>query len=265
MSADSFMLSLEKEKKKLETIINATVKRLEKAPKGSVRVINRRYGAQFYLRSGSSDKNGVYLPVSKRPLGIALIQKSYDKKLLAMSEKQLDILKGFMKFYDPDALKKIYLSCPDARKKYLAPADMPDEEYKNNWQAQEYQHKHFQEDTPEHYTSKGERVRSKSEVMIADALGRSGIPYRYECALALSERTIYPDFTILRVSDRKEMYWEHLEKMDDPEYCSMALGRIRLYEENGLALGTDLIITMEMSDLPINLSVIKRTIKMYCL
>lgn len=52
-------------------------------------------------------------------------------------------------------------------------------------------------------------MRSKSEVIIADLLNKEGIPYRYEFPLYLKEfNTVYPDFTILNVRKRKEIYWE---------------------------------------------------------
>jgi len=71
---------------------------------------------------------------------------------------------------------------------------------------------------PELYTAKGERVRSKSEIIIADSLMRAGVPYRYEFPIILNGYgKIYPDFTVLNVGLRKELYWEHLGMMDDSE------------------------------------------------
>ena len=40
--------------------------------------------------------------------------------------------------------------------------------------------KPFEINAPEYYTASGVRVRSKSEVIIADALDHAGVPYRYE-------------------------------------------------------------------------------------
>ena len=100
--------------------------------------------------------------------------------------------------------------------------------------------------------------------MIADALYRAGIAYRYECPLELGGRQIHPDFTIMRASDRKEIYWEHLGMMDDPDYCRNAIQRIRLYEANDINPGKELVFTMETSFMPVNLMVINRIISIYC-
>lgn len=60
-----------------------------------------------------------------------------------------------------------------------------------------------------HSTSKGMKVRSKSEALIAMLLDMNGIEYRYEAPLTLGDHTFYPDFAIMRPSDRKLFYWEH--------------------------------------------------------
>ena len=68
----------------------------------------------------------------------------------------------------------------------------------NEWITKEYAGKEFQEDTPVILTEKGERVRSKSEKIMADYFYRNGIEYKYECPLYLKGMGIvYPDFTFL--------------------------------------------------------------------
>ena len=99
----------------------------------------------------------------------------------------------------------------------------------------------------------------------ADALNISDIPYRYEYPLNVNGKTFHPDFTILRMYDRKIFYWEHLGLMDDPEYGESACGKIREYMSAGIFLGDNLIITMETSDLPLNHRFISNTIEHYLL
>ncbi len=65
--------------------------------------------------------------------------------------------------------------------------------------------------TTEYRTEKGELVRSKSEMNIANALFRTEIPYKYECPLTLNDgRVIYPDFTVLDVYNRRLVCWEQM-------------------------------------------------------
>ena len=78
------------------------------------------------------------------------------------------------------------------------------------WYDSEYHGKEFYEGTAEIVTEKGERVRSKSEKILADYFYRNNILYQYEKPLYLKGYgTIYPDFTFLSKKTRKEIYWEH--------------------------------------------------------
>ena len=75
-------------------------------------------------------------------------------------------------------------------------------------------------------TERGDVVRSKSEVIIANILyqNREHILYKYERPLEIVEngrkKTIYPDFTIINKNTGKITYWEHAGRMDDPYYAN---------------------------------------------
>ena len=62
----------------------------------------------------------------------------------------------------------------------VTPVREPDEDFIAAWQHLPYTGKPFEINAPEFFTCTGVRVRSKSEVIIADALNRAGIPFRYE-------------------------------------------------------------------------------------
>ena len=264
MNSKDIIQELTEERSKLNKMIKDAERRLEKAPDGFGRLQKHGRGYQFYHRTNPEDKSGKYLPVSQRKKGIALIQKRYDQQILTAANKQLLAIDCFLKKYNPEVFKSIYSDLSEGRKQYVLPVDVSDQEFIRRWESLEFEHKPFDEGTVEHYTSKGERVRSKSEVMIADALAQAGIPYRYECPLELGNVKVHPDFTLLRIGDREEIFWEHLGKMDDAEYSSSALQRIRLFEMHGIYPGVNLIMTMEMKEQPINLVVINRMIRTYC-
>ena len=99
-------------------------------------------------------------------------------------------------------------------------------------------------------------VRSKSEKIIADKYYERGIPYKYEKPLLLKKQaktiTIRPDFTTLNKRTRMQRYHEHFGKMDDPQYARKALEKIRLYENNGIFIGEQLILTFESSEQPLD-------------
>jgi energy-coupling factor transporter ATP-binding protein EcfA2 len=69
-----------------------------------------------------------------------------------------------------------------------------------------------------HRTSRGEFVRSKSELAIAEKLHGMGITYVYEQQLQLGGQTRWPDFTITDEDSGITYYWEHLGMLSDPQY-----------------------------------------------
>ncbi len=78
----------------------------------------------------------------------------------------------------------------------------------------------FLEENLIHRTRRGEAVRSKSEVIIADLLYAKGFTeYLYEARLVGRDGSVrYPDFTIDDAETGQKVYWEHLGMMHDPEY-----------------------------------------------
>lgn len=257
--------TLEERRQFLEKIIHDAEKKIIQAPPGSVEIKKHGKGVQFYYRDDSRKKHGTYIPVSERKRAVSLTQKRYFSRLLSAANKQKKAIDTFLRNYDPNALIEIYNSEGVIRQSLINPVELPDAEYVHRWLSAEYQSKEIREDTPVHFTNKQERVRSKSEVIIANALFRCGIPYKYECPLQLSNTTVYPDFTVLRIWDRKILYWEHLGLIDDTEYRNQALQKIHLYEENGIFPGDHLILTMETFKIPLNSMTVQGLIKHYLL
>ncbi|MDE6274914.1 MAG: AAA family ATPase [Clostridia bacterium] len=97
-----------------------------------------------------------------------------------------------------------------------------------------------------HRTANKEFVRSKSEVIIADALHDSHIDYTYEKPLTLNDgKTYYPDFTIDDAESGMIFYWEHCGMMDNKVYSDRWKNKKKLYENNGIIEGINLIVTYD--------------------
>lgn len=79
-----------------------------------------------------------------------------------------------------------------------------------------YQSSRFFEKGRIHKTKRGETVRSKSEVIIADALASNNIDYVYEKDLIINNQRKSPDFTIQYRG--VTYYWEHLGMLNDSDY-----------------------------------------------
>ena len=69
-------------------------------------------------------------------------------------------------------------------------------------------------------------------------------------------RAVHPDFTILRVSDRKIVYYEHCGKVGDKEYGDDMVERLNDYAEEGIVIGDKLFITCESENKPFDVRVL---------
>ena len=104
-------------------------------------------------------------------------------------------------------------------------------------------------------------VRSKSEVIVADALFDAEIRYRYEVDLKLSNGvTVHPDFTIYDDDWQPIFYWEHLGMLQKEDYRKKWDIKRKSYEENGIIEGKNLIISRDGLDGSINSQEIDRLI-----
>ncbi|NLX82385.1 MAG: AAA family ATPase [Clostridiales bacterium] len=97
-----------------------------------------------------------------------------------------------------------------------------------------------------HRTLKGELVRSKSEVIIANMLFEADIPYEYEKELSLGEDGIFiPDFTIDDAESGRLIYWEHCGMMSDSHYRQRWEKKKSTYAKHGIIEGENLIVSLE--------------------
>ena len=252
-------------KKNLLSVSGRLRKRIRNAPEGSLRISStnkKRNRIQYYHRISESDRLGTYLPKSRRETAIRLAQKSYDQITLAAIQKEITAIDLYLRALPEIIPENVFYSLSESRKELVTSVFETDEMYLEHWEKKEYEGKEFSPDMPELYTDRGERVRSKSEVIIANVLNRYKIPYRYECPLLLRGLgTIYPDFTILNIKRRKEIYWEHQGMMDDPEYANKAISKETYYIKNGIFPGERLIITSETRSHPLNVREIELRIE----
>lgn len=92
----------------------------------------------------------------------------------------------------------------------------------------------FLEDRLIHLTDRGDLVRSKSEVIIADHLHRAGIPYTYERSLTFDGALRFPDFTIEDEDTGITYYWEHCGMLADPGYLRRWKAKLVWYRDHGI-------------------------------
>ena len=205
-----------------------------------------------------------YIPKKNIDLARNLAQRDYDNKLIQEIERRQKILNKFLKEYPEEILEQVYYDINEYRKELIHPIIVTDEQYVKMWLSAPFIRKIVGDDVPVILTENGERVRSKSEKMIADKLKNMGIPYRYEAPLRLGRSTVlHPDFTLLNVKERKEVYYEHFGMMDNQEYVDSALKRIEIYEKNGIFPGDRLIFSWETKSMSLNMRLVETMLKRF--
>lgn len=248
----------------IEKLIKKTSLSLENAPEGTLKIIKKQGHIEYARRIQGGAGRAKYISKSDQELIKALAQKDYDLKVLKNLTARLAALEKFEDSYPAASLESIYWALSPERQALVVPVILTDEQYRALWINTPFSGKEFSEnDKSGFYTEKGERVRSKSEVIIADYLLHSGIPYKYECPLTLSGRTVYPDFTLLDIKRRREFYLEHFGMMDDPAYAARFVEKIALYQNNGIFPGDRLIMIFETGKRPLDTRMVRQTVEFY--
>lgn len=114
-----------------------------------------------------------------------------------------------------------------------------------------------------HPTLRGEKVRSKSEMTLANLLYAAGIPYRYEALLCLDGQDYYPDFTILDPVTGKIYYWEHFGKTGERVYMARADNKIAFYREHGIVQWQNLLVTYDTPEGAVDAQMMQRMIELF--
>lgn len=270
LSPDQFLPEMQSRAETLLAVINEKRKSLANAPVGRLRVAMHGKQWHCYHVSPSSDSNGVYIPKDKIRFIKRLAQKDYDGALLKELERQLSLIEKFMQEYAKCDALKVFERLHKNRRQFVLPVQFSDEQYAVRWLALPYKGKSFREGEPEFLTSKGERVRSKSEMIIADILAKNNIPYKYEYPQQMKAAggkliPVYPDFTCVNLRTRQEFLWEHLGRMDDSDYSMKTVMKLRTYSKNDFIPGKNLILTMECDGIPLDRKEVEALVKTFLL
>ncbi len=231
--------------------INELSVALSNVAEGSLLILHRDKAIRFLQYSNGTKK---YLNKKNKDTIISLAKKLYysslQKELISQGEKLQQVLNIITDLQLAPTADAIYNSMPEEIKELISKDEL-DNNFANQWQSIKYSRMPVSEDLP-FYTAKNEHVRSKSELIIANALKEHDIPYHYECPLDLKERTVHPDFTILNKRTREIYIWEHFGMLDDKEYSIKALNKLELYIVNNYIPNRNLIITYETSEAPLS-------------
>lgn len=246
-----------------ESLLNVYSEAILRLPEGRLNFKKINGNVYYYLVDAENKQH--YIKKKDRDLVYLLKYKKMLQTTVDILKCNLTIQKQLIKLYqkyDPASLQQ---------KLPAAYRDMPTSLYTGGhlypqleqWENDES--KDSFEEEPKQTTSFGLKVRSKSEVLIAELLHAAKIPFKYENPLYLKDETgriikYRPDFTFMTDLGTK-IYWEHLGLMDRKKYREKTFKKLTDYYHNDIILPDNLILTMETASGAIDVAAIDRVIK----
>ena len=276
MNKQAIIEILKEKKRELEALRTNISKSPSMKAKGSLICRHLNGMERLYCKTGKATDR--YLGSKDRNEIIRLATKSYANKLdkaAELEKKQIDrCIEVLESKTDDNGIDKadidlVYGNMPDYIRANTIPSEVTDDGFAERWQKDKSKGK-WKKDTDNLYeTPRGEKVRSKSEWIIASMLDKAGVPYKYEEAVPLNEVFgvfLHPDFTVLNKRTRKVYYWEHFGAMSNNDYIeNNFMPKMRDFYNFGFLPGDKLLVTFESSEHPLDTTDVKRIIETFLL
>lgn len=249
----------------LANLMKKLEKNTERALSGSLQIMlsKKKYPQYYWADAKWKDEypKGKYLKKNEMNIAGRLAQKEYNQKLFEICMARKKAIDVFLSKIGQNDLKSFHENLPSQRKNLISTVILTDEEFRQKWKRET---KGGQNDMPfvsEYYTNRDERVRSKSEMILAGIFDNLRIDYVYEPCLILNGSFFYPDFALLDLQNRKTVFYEHFGKMDDPVYVAHVLEKLNVYQKNDIWPGINFLFSMEMSELPLDVKMVEKMLK----
>lgn len=239
---------------------------IDKAPKGVLKY--QRINDKVYYYSQENNTKRIYIKRNQMDLVQKLAQKDYMQRVKKNLSKQIQLIQKFICEFDEESLEKIYNELPEIKKLLVKTLENDTEKIVEKWENEKYEPYRAFPENMIYETEKGEMVRSKSEVIIANVLyhHREILEYRYEKPLELKTKdgkyiVIHPDFTIINKKTGKIYYYEHAGCMSDAKYASDFVKKINLYANNNIIQGSQLLVSYEAEDASLDINCVKKLVR----
>ena len=247
----------------LKRVIRRAEKEKGSFPEGRLRTSRSNGRIRYYKVSKECDTSGEYLPKNEQMCMIRLLaQKDYNKHFLKSAADELEMLEKVLVRYQKKQSEAAYEGLSEERQNLVTSYIPSDDQIAEEWQSKTFKTNPYKIENKIYDTRRGEKVRSKSEAIIADMLFEMGIPYHYEYPVRLRDGKIkYPDFTLFKKRTGEVVYLEHFGFMDDESYRNDTLYKMDIYRANGIYPGKNLLFTYETTGNPLDIKGIRRMLK----
>ena len=202
---------------------------------------------------GSFIKRGKfhYNVINKKQIGITknkkLKRKLCRKKYLLFRKKELSKNISILEH----ALSKIHEATDKEAVNSFTGAyrEMPDDYFYHpsmeKWLAESSKENLYRKEGLKCTSNKGTKLRSKSEVFIANKLEFYNLFYWYEAKIKVKDETVYPDFAIINPYTGKVILWEHFGALHLDGYAKKMIEKMDKYLKLGYIPFETIIYTFE--------------------
>ena len=242
-----YLNELERIRLELNERKNDLLQELQTLPEGKL-MLQKQNGIKKYVQripaTGNRKKERRYGVKKKPEILNGLIRKEYVTKALRLVDRDIRAVDLAVRRYiplDEDCVMGSFLSDNPELADGIHKASISDEEWRSEFDSIV----DFHPESLKQIAADGTRRRSKNELYIASRLDHYGIAYRFDCPTGIPGLYRVPDFTILRKSDRKIIYWEHMGMMDDLEYRIDNKRKLEEYENFDIVPWDNLILTYD--------------------
>lgn len=188
-----------------------------------------------------------------------MARKAYLDLSISLLSEEISRLDAFLKKRTEPSPENILARLPEWMDALPEEIFFPQKQNADKWAAADYWRNGKNPEELRHITTKGLRVRSKSELIIAEKLDSYGIPYRYDQVIRSRYNLFSPDFTFNTANGL--FYWEHCGKMADPDYRDYNKWKLSEYESIGIVPWKNLIITYDSTDGDLDVRIIDAEIR----
>ncbi len=222
-------------------------KELSKLPPGQLSM-RKSEGKNCYVQviPANADGKRVRRGITKDKVMVQeLARKKYLQKSLQFLENNIPLLEKLVAIHKAPTAENIIeaLSATRAQLQLTEESFLPKEKQQNQWADADFEQSTYNLSEKKHITARGLKVRSKSEVIIAEKLDAYKIPFRYEQMVHIENQSLSPDFVILKKEEL--VYWEHCGLVTDPQYMKHHKWKLQMYEKAGIVPWKNLIVTYD--------------------
>jgi len=254
----------------IKTQIDFATNELLRCPQGSLSYENKRGKLVIYCETYNKSPQGTRrirrrnnITGDDETIGLLLRRKYLEHQLKVLEHNLETISRAIEKIDKTDEtaiLRKFIKKYEWVSGNQLDIAVRSAEASVYDWSSSPLNENLFMEGELKHYTSWGLKVRSKSELLIAEMLHNYGISFKYEVPIVCNGHSLTPDFQIKRM-DGKIFWWEHRGLMNNTDYAQRQYQKNLLYCSADIVPWDNLIVTYDNGEGEINLKIVEAEIK----